>query len=119
MTTAAASPLPPRRADRFVTWYLWITAGVQAVLVVIVIVLLIQNNSLGESNQRNLTAQHTSNIRQCQLANMTRIQDIAIWNRLLKVSSASAAVKAEVTELNHLVKVKDTPRNCVAAYPGG
>jgi hypothetical protein len=117
--TTAASPPPPRRADRFVTWYLWVTAGVQAVLVVIVIILLIQNNSLGESNQRNITAQHTSNIQQCQLANVTRIQDIAIWNRLLKVSPTSAAAKAEIAELNHLVKVKDTPRNCVAAYPGG
>jgi hypothetical protein len=58
-----------------------------------------------------------SDIRQCQLANVARGQDIAIWNRLLQIpASAAAAQKAEVAELKHLVGVKDTPRDCQAAY---
>lgn len=58
-----------------------------------------------------------SDIRQCQLANISRGQDIAIWNRLLTIpSSAAAAQKAEVAELKHLVGVKDKPRDCAAAY---
>ena len=58
-----------------------------------------------------------SDIRQCQLANVARQQDIAIWNRLLQVpASATAAQKAEVAELEHLVGVKDKPRDCAAAY---
>jgi hypothetical protein len=58
-----------------------------------------------------------SDIRQCQLANVARGQDIAIWNRLLTIpASATAAQKAEVAELKHLVGVKDTPRDCAAAY---
>jgi hypothetical protein len=58
-----------------------------------------------------------SDIRQCQLANISRGQDIAIWNRLLTVpASATAATKAEVADLERLVKVKDTPRDCAAAF---
>lgn len=58
-----------------------------------------------------------SDIRQCQLANVARGQDIAIWNRLLAIpASAAAAQKAEVAELKHLVGVKDKPRDCAAAY---
>ena len=46
-----------------------------------------------------------SDIRQCQLANVARQQDIAIWNRLLRLpagAKATAAQKAEVAELKHL-----------------
>lgn len=60
---------------------------------------------------------HASEIQQCQLANGTRRQDIAIWNRLLTVpASAPAAQKAEVADLRRLVQVKDMPRDCAAAY---
>jgi hypothetical protein len=60
-----------------------------------------------------------SDIRQCQLANIARGQDIAIWNRLLTIPAgrpASAAQKAEVADLKRLVHVKDKPRDCAAAF---
>ena len=58
-----------------------------------------------------------SDIRQCQLANVARQQDIAVWDRLLAVPvTASAAARAEVAELDRLVRVKDTPRDCAAAF---
>jgi hypothetical protein len=60
---------------------------------------------------------HASDIRQCQIANATRIQDIAIWNRLLRLpAGATAAQKALVADLERLVKAKDAPRDCNAAY---
>jgi hypothetical protein len=60
---------------------------------------------------------HASDIRQCQLANAARAQDIAIWNRALQVPpGATAAQKALVADLERLVRVKDAPRDCTAAY---
>jgi hypothetical protein len=72
-------------------------------------------NTLRQNDVQN--GIRASDIRQCQLANVARQQDIAIWNRLLQVpASATAAQKAEVAELEHLVGVKDKPRDCAAAY---
>jgi hypothetical protein len=62
----------------------------------------------------------TSDVQQCEIANDTRVQDIAIWNRLLRLpAGASAASRSEAADLERLVKVKDTPRNCTAAYKAG
>jgi hypothetical protein len=107
----------PRRAVQLPAWYPWVNAIVQVALVAFAAVLLTWNISLSGANQENITAQHVSNLQQCQLANETRVQDIAIWNRLLSVSPSAAAAKAEVADLERLVKVKDTPRDCAAAYP--
>jgi hypothetical protein len=60
-----------------------------------------------------------SDIAQCQLANVARQQDIAIWNRLLRLppgAHATAAQKAEIADLERLVRAKDTPRDCQAAF---
>jgi 4-alpha-glucanotransferase len=101
-----------RRADRFIVGYLSFSSVVLVVLIVIVATLV-------NANSQNISAQQQQNIQQCQIANVTRLQDIAIWNRLLQVpASAPAAQKAEVADLEHLVKVKDTPRDCAAAYGG-
>ena len=117
--TAVPRRQPPR-GDRFAAWYPWANTLIQVALVTVVVVLLLQNGGLSRANQENIAAQHASNLRQCQLANETRVQDIAVWNRLLQVpASATAAQKAEVAELEHLVKIKDTPRDCAAAYPIG
>lgn len=69
---------------------------------------------------------NTSSIRndeiiQCQLQNVARLQDVAIWDRLLSISAAQAraetpAQRAEVADLERLVTVKDEPRDCTAAY---
>jgi hypothetical protein len=60
---------------------------------------------------------HASDVQQCHIANETRAQDIAIWNRLLKVpANATPTQKALVADLERLVRVKDTPRDCAAAY---
>lgn len=69
-----------------------------------------------------VSAQHASNVQQCQLANVTRGQDIAIWNLFLADLAPAAArtpkVTAELAKVNQLIKVKDTPRDCASAYPG-
>lgn len=61
-------------------------------------------------------------VRQCQLANVARAQDIAIWNRVLADRAPAARTPkaaAELARVNHLIKVKDTPRDCAAAYSAG
>jgi hypothetical protein len=113
----APAPARPRRYVQLPPWYPWVNTLIQVALVTVVVILLLQNGQLSQANQENITAQHVSSLQQCQLANETRLQDIAIWNRLLSVSPTTAAGKAEVADLKHLVKVKDTPRDCAAAYP--
>ena len=64
-------------------------------------------------------ALRASDIRQCQLANDARDQDVAIWNRLLVFppgSHPTAGQRAEVADLERLVRVKDTPRDCEKAF---
>jgi hypothetical protein len=54
----------------------------------------------------------------CTGSNAARHQDIAIWDRLLRVPpSVTASQKAEVKDLEALVRVKDKPRDCVKLYP--
>ena len=60
---------------------------------------------------------HASVVQQCEISNVTRAQDIAIWNRLLKApANATPAQKALVADLERLVQLKDAPRDCAAAY---
>lgn len=104
-----------RRSETWLKWYLWFSAVVLTALTVVVVILVSQNS-------RNINSQQRNNVRQCQLANVTRQQDIAIWNRLLQLPAgmkATAAQKAEIAELEHLVKIKDTPRDCTQAFKGG
>jgi hypothetical protein len=65
-------------------------------------------------------ASHASEISACQQANVNRVQDIAIWNRFLGDIAPAAAqtpkVKAELAEINKLIAVKDTPRQCQKLY---
>jgi hypothetical protein len=83
---------------------------------------LLVTAGLGYNTVRVNSAQdgiRASEIAQCGLANAARRQDIAIWNRLLTVPASAhptAEQKAEVADLERLVKVKDTPRDCKAAY---
>lgn len=121
MTVPAESPAaqPPAKhhVPQLPAWYPWVNTVIQVALVVVVVILLLQNSRLSKANQQNLTEQHNSSIQQCQLANTTRLQDIAIWNRILSVIPADPAGRKFVADLKPLVKVKDTPRNCAAAYP--
>lgn len=56
---------------------------------------------------------HQNTVTACQAANVSRQEDIAIWNRLLTVPGTPSAAQAkEIKELEHLVAVKDTPRTC-------
>jgi hypothetical protein len=110
-----------RKPDRFIFWYLVVSAFALTSLVVIVTVLIFQFSAVSASNTRLIAAQARDNIRQCEQANVSRSQDIAIWNRLLNVKPLpkSPAALAEIADLERLVKVKDTPRDCAAAYIGG
>jgi hypothetical protein len=100
-----------RIGDRFVAVFMTVTLVLFGVMAALVIYLVTQVSAAENGT-------HASNIQQCQLANVTRQQDIAIWNRLLGTPAKTAAAKAEIADLEHLVKVKDTPRNCASAYPG-
>ncbi len=72
-------------------------------------------NTIRQNNVEGTIRQN--DIQQCMLSNMSRSQDIAVWNRLLKApASASAAQKAEAADLERLVGIKDALRNCIAAY---
>jgi len=109
------APKPKRTmAETFVMWYLGISSLALVALIVLVAVLL-------GANSRNIASQQKSNIQQCQASNTSRQQDDAIWNRLLNVTPAQAAKEtpaqlAEIADLERLVKVKDTLRNCNAAF---
>ena len=64
---------------------------------------------------------HNSQLASCHASNTARHKDVAIWNRLLKISPAQAraqtpAGRAEVAELKKLVADKDTQVNCAAVY---
>ena len=116
-----AIPPRPQSRDHFVKWYPWVNSIIQVILVVVVVILAIQNSYLQNQNSQRIKGQHDSQIQQCELANTTREQDAAIWNRLLSIStprSASPEAKAIVADLRRLVDIKDTPRDCAAAYPG-
>lgn len=67
---------------------------------------------------------HESQIVTCHNANSARKQDIAIWNRLLRITPAEAAKETsaqrqEVKDLKRLVHRKDTPVNCASLYKTG
>lgn len=71
-------------------------------------------------------ASHASEISACRQANVNRVEDIAIWDRFLDDIAPPAArakttpkVRAELAGLNRLIRLKDTPRNCVALYSNG
>lgn len=111
---AAPRRAPRTRAESFTFWYLGVSSVALAVLVVTVVILL-------GKVERVVGSQHDGNVRQCQLANVSRQQDIAIWNRLLNVppearKKETPAQRQEVKDLERLVRVKDTPRDCNAAF---
>lgn len=56
----------------------------------------------------------------CRQANVNRGQDIAIWNKflgdLVPAPARTGKVQAELAGINQLIRIKDTPRNCVTLY---
>jgi hypothetical protein len=69
-------------------------------------------------------ASHASEISVCRQANVNRREDIAIWNRFLDDiappdAKTTPKVRVELAGLNRLIRLKDTPRNCVALYSNG
>lgn len=58
-----------------------------------------------------VTAGQQNAVSSCQQSNVNRMEDIAIWNRILGTPPASAA-KAEIADVKRLVKIKDTPHVC-------
>jgi hypothetical protein len=59
-----------------------------------------------------VTAGQQNAVSSCQQSNVNRVEDIAIWNRILGAQPASAAAKAEIADVKRLVKIKDTPHVC-------
>ena len=99
--------------NRLIKIYLAFSGVVIAVLIAVVVLLVFQTNTAVDRANKAITAVRQTAVLNCLENNVARQQDIAIWNRLLTVSSPpSAAVKAEIADLNALVKIKDTPRPC-------
>lgn len=94
---------------------IWIVSAVLNILFlgsIVVLALLYGNNT---------TALHNANVSQCEQNNVGRQQDIAIWNQFLgdivpPSAKLSAKQQQELDQINALIKIKDTPRNCVAVY---
>jgi hypothetical protein len=113
-----ASRLNRIAANTRVITAIWITSAILNVLFLASVVVL----GLGYSSNttqlhRQTAALHNSSVAQCQANNTNRRQDIAIWNLLEKPTRPqSAAQKAKVEKLRQLVKVKDTPRDCVQVF---
>jgi len=99
------------RRSRILIFVTIVSLVLDVALTGIVTVLAYRSTNLADS------IRHAS-ISQCDANNAARLQDIAIWNRLLRVSpeGATAAQRQEVAELERLVAVKDTPRDCTTAY---
>jgi hypothetical protein len=88
-----------------------------AVSVALDVALSVALGALALSQAHTSEAIHNSQVSACQQANVSRAEDIAIWNRLLRLpAGATSAQKSEVAELEKLVGVKDSPRNCAALY---
>lgn len=110
----------PSRMNRMassptVITFIWITSAILNVVFLASIVLL------GLLYNHNSTALHNSSVSQCQANNTNRKEDVAIWNQFLgdlapPGSPQTAKVHAELTQIYALIRVKDTPRNCVKAY---
>jgi hypothetical protein len=96
--------------DRLIRIFVSVSVVLNVALIGVMAWLVVENNSLSN-------AQHQSDISQCQVNNTARVQDIAIWNRLLRVpASAPASVQKEKNQLERLVKIKDTPHNCAKVF---
>lgn len=98
---------PQHVLPRTITWLVVASVAINVVLAAaFVIVALVLSNAI-----------HASQLQSCHDANKTRIQDIAIWDRLLRVHGpTSESVRAEIDRLEYLVRVKDTPVDCAALY---
>ena len=107
---------PQRSFPRLITVLVVLSVTVNVVLAVLAVAGVIYAVSLSSRI-------HASQLESCRASNTARLRDIAIWNRLLNVTPAQHAAetpaqRAEVTQLEHLVRVKDAQVNCAALYPG-
>lgn len=108
-----------RRSKRVI---IAVTAGLvlDVALTLVVTHAAIQANDASSKASATITQLHASNVSACRQGNVTRRQDIAIWNKFLGDLAPPAArtgkVSAELAGINKLIRVKDTPHNCAAIY---
>jgi hypothetical protein len=103
--------------------YLAFSALAITALIIIVSILAGRTSSVSASNTRLIAGQQASNIAQCRQGNVVRQQDIAIWNQFLADLAPPGVPlppkeRAELVQINRLIRIKDTPRNCSAAFAG-
>lgn len=116
------APQPvPRVFPRLITALVITSVGVNIIVAVVVGIVAVYALSLGSQNAANTAAIHAAQLESCRASNTARQRDVAIWNRLLSVTPAqraaeTPAARAEVAQLEHLVKVKDSAVNCEALY---
>ena len=111
----------PRDLPRTITILVTVSVVVNVILAIAFVGIALYGVHLGDVNAKLGRQIHDSQVVSCRYSNTTRVQDIAIWNRLLTLTPAqkaseTAAAKAEVADLERLVRAKDTPVNCTALY---
>lgn len=117
MTKQLAAVKATVRRSRRVIVALCVSLALDVCLTIGVAVATIQSSDASSRASSTVTQLHSSNISACRQANVSRGEDIAIWDRLLKVpAGVPAAARAEVADLERLVGVKDKPRDCNALY---
>lgn len=114
---------PQRSFPRLITVLVVLSVTVNVILALLAVAGVFYAVSVNSRNAQLGRSIHNSQIEACHQSNTARQRDIAIWNRLLNVTPAQKAAetpaqRAEVAQLEHLVKAKDTPVNCARLYPG-
>jgi hypothetical protein len=108
-----------RRSKRVIA-ALAVSLFLDVCLTIGVTVAAVQSGDASSRAADAVTQLHASNVSACRQANVNRAQDIAIWDKFLAglapPAVRTAAVRAELAEVNHLIAVKDAPRNCARLY---
>lgn len=111
-----------RRGKRVIA-ALVISLVLDVALTVGVSIAAVQASDASGKASATITQLHASNVSACRKANVNRAEDVAIWNQFLAdlapPAARTAKVRAELAGINRLIRIKDTLRNCAAAYKLG
>jgi hypothetical protein len=120
MTRQLAAVRKTVRGNRRVIIALAVSLFLDVCLTVEVTVAAVQSGDASSRAAGTVTQLHASQVSACQLANVNRAQDIAIWDTFLAELAPPAArtpaVKAKLAVINAAIRVKDTPRDCTRLY---
>ena len=108
-----------RRSRRFII-ALAISLVLDVALTIGVTVAAFEANNASGKASATITQLHASNLAACRQTNMNRGQDTAVWNKLLADLAPPKArtrkVRRELSGINKLIRIKDSPHDCTAVY---